>query len=51
MKIILASLFALSILGASAASASPMGGQSLERWWHPHHPQHCSWRHHRHICW
>jgi hypothetical protein len=58
MKLLIASFFALTLLGGAAASADVVGahvgpvhlGLGVDH----HHHQHCEWRghHHRHrVCW
>jgi len=56
MKLLIASLFALTLLGG-AANADVVGahvgpvhlGLGVDH--HRHHHQHCSWRHHHRHCW
>jgi hypothetical protein len=57
MKLLIASLFALTLLGGAAANADVIGahvGPVHLGLGVGHHHQHCEWRghHHRHrVCW
>jgi hypothetical protein len=54
MKLLIASLFALTLLGGAAASADVVGahvGPVHLGLGVGHHHQHCGWRHHHRVCW
>jgi hypothetical protein len=54
MKLLIASLFALTLAGAAnadvlGAHVGPLHvGLGVH---HHHHHRHCAWRHHRRVCW
>jgi hypothetical protein len=55
MKLLIASFFALTLLGGAAANADVVGAHvgpvHLGLGVNHHHHQHCGYRHHHRVCW
>jgi hypothetical protein len=53
MKLLIASIFALSLLGGAAANADVLGAHvgPVHLGLGVGHHNHCSWRHHHRHCW
>ena len=53
MKLLIASLFAVTLLGAASANADVIGAHvgPVHLGIGVGHGHHCHWRHHHHHCW
>ncbi|MEJ0065328.1 MAG: hypothetical protein WDM85_07640 [Caulobacteraceae bacterium] len=54
MKLLIASVLAMTLLGAGANAAiigAHVGPVGLGIGVHGHHHHHCGWRHHHRSCW